>query len=267
MTIEESTKWIYTLLELDYKVVGIKFLFDKGEYDLFPAKEHTHRMSYCTVVKKASDGECQKVRQDHQACPGGSVALGFTKPNDDNISGRRRYLQKTYCNMGISRKVSKNMVYCEHTLYGIAVMPLEKYDIEPDVVIIVCNPFNAMRISQGYAYKYGHIENIKFAGMQAICQECTSLPYENDQLNISMLCSGTRMLGRWREDELAVGMPFRYLLDIVEGIKNTVNPLERNKNKKIIEKKLIDNQLNGQLEILFNENYDDNIYQGGKVEK
>ena len=103
--------------------------------------------------------------------------------------------------------------------------------------------------------------------MQAICQECTSLPYENDQLNISMLCSGTRMLGRWREDELAVGMPFRYLLDIVEGIKNTVNPLERNKNKKIIEKKLIDNQLNGQLEILFNENYDDNIYQGGKVEK
>ena len=145
-------------------------------------------------------------------------------------------------------------------------MPLEEYNQEPDVVIIVCNPFNAMRISQGYAYNYGHIENIKFAGMQAICQECTSLPYENDQLNISMLCSGTRMLGKWGENDLAVGMPFRFLEDVVKGIKQTVNPLERNKNKEIIKNKLIENNLDRQLEISFNQNYDDNVYKGGKVD-
>lgn len=266
MTIKESVKWIESLLQLDYKVVGVKFFFEKEEYDLFPAKENTHRMSYCTVVKRASGGQCQKVRQAHQACPGGEVALGFTEQSEGHISGRRRYFQKTYRNMGVSRKISKNMVYCQHKLYGISVMPLEEYNQEPDVVIIVCNPFNAMRISQGYAYNYGHIENIKFAGMQAICQECTSLPYENDQLNISMLCSGTRMLGKWGENDLAVGMPFRFLEDVIKGIKQTVNPLERNKNKEIIKNKLIENNLDRQLEISFNQNYDDNVYKGGKVD-
>lgn len=49
-----------------------------------------------------------------------------------------------------------------------------------------------MRIVQAYTYKYGVHKNITLGGNQGICSECTAVPYENNDLNISTLCSGTR---------------------------------------------------------------------------
>lgn len=267
MTINESAKWLDILLQLERKPVGIKFLLTKEDYDAFQARENKHRMSYCTVVKRAGNGICQKIHKGHNACIGGAIALGLEKPSQENVSGRRRLHQGAYRDLGVCRNISKNMVFCEHTTYGVAVMPLEAYDVEPDVVLIICNPFNAMRITQGYSYKNGHASNIKLSGMSAICQECTSLPYEENQINLSLLCSGTRMLAQWNKDEMAIGMPFRLYLDTIEGLKSTVNPLERNLEKKRIEEKLLTECLADKLEIKYNKNYDDNAYKGGLVEK
>lgn len=265
--INESVKWLDILLQLERKPVGIKFLLTKEDYDNFNASENKNRMSYCTVVKRAGNGISQKIHQGHSACSGGAVALGLEKPTLENISGRRRLHQGAYRDLGVCRSISKNMVFCEHNTYGVAVMPLEAYDVEPDIVLIICNPFNAMRIIQGYSYKNGHASNIKLSGMAAICQECTSLPYEENQINISLLCSGTRMLAQWRKDEMAIGMPYRLYLDTVEGLKNTVNPLERNPEKRLISEKLNNEGLTDKLEIKYNQNYDDNAYKGGLVKK
>ena len=103
--------------------------------------------------------------------------------------------------------------------------------------------------------------------MAAICQECTSRPYELDQINMSMMCSGTRMLAGWKKDELGIGMPYHLMEEVVEGLKNTVNPLERNKNKKEISAKLIEAGLDGQLEVIMYKNYVDNCYVGGLAEE
>ncbi|MFV0519124.1 MAG: DUF169 domain-containing protein [Lachnospirales bacterium] len=266
MTLNESAKWLDILLQLERRPVGIKFLLTKEDYDAFNAPENKNKMSYCTVVRRAGDGTSQKIHRGHSACLGGAVAVGLEKPNQDYISGKRRMDLGTYSNLGICRNVSKNMVFCEHTTYGIAVMPLEAYETEPDVVIIITNPFNAMRIIQGYTYKNGHASNIKLSGMSAICQECTSLPYEENQINISLLCSGTRMLAQWKKDEMAIGMPYRLYVDSIDGMINTVNPLERNLEKQQISEKLISENLTDMLEVVFNKNYDDNSYKGGIAE-
>lgn len=265
MDLKNASKWLDVLLNLRRKAVGIKFLLTKTEYLAFEAHENSHRMSYCTMVKRAGDGICQKVHAGHQACPGGSMALGFQEVSQEVISGKRRLGYETYKNLCIAHKVSKNMAYCDHKTYGLAVMPLEAFEKEPDVVIVVCDPYNAMRIVQGYAYHNGHASSIKLSGMQAICQECTSFPYENDQLNISLMCTGTRMLAGWAKDEMAIGMPYHLFPQIVDGIKNTVNPLERNQGKKIIAEKMDLAGLSGELSIHFNHNYDDNAYIGGLV--
>lgn len=139
---------------------------------------------------------------------------------------------------------------------------MEEYTEEPDIVIIVTEPFNMMRIIQGHTYHNGQVKNIKLAGMQAICQECTSYPFEINDINISLLCAGTRMLAQWKEDELGIGMPFHKFSGIGDGIERTVNSLERNKNKKEIEKRIKENNLNNPIEIIYNKNYDDGAYTG-----
>ncbi len=267
MTIRESAKWLEILLALERKPVGVKFLLTKEDYDEWPAVENKHRMSYCTVVRRATQGRSQKIHRGHSACLGGAMALGFEEPTQEVVSGRRRFSQGSYRDLGIARKISKNMVFCKHRTYGVSVMPLEAYDTEPDVVLIICNPFNAMRVVQGYAYENGHANNIKLAGMAAICQECTSLPYEENQLNLSLLCSGTRMLAGWRKDEMALGMPFRLYLEMVDGLKHTINPLERNAEKRQIADKLLKEGMVDSLDIKYNHNYDDHAYKGGLVEE
>lgn len=266
MGIMESAKWLDILLQIERKPVGVKFLLTKEEYDEFSATENKQLMSYCTVVKRASNNISQKIHKGHNACLGGATALGLEELSEESISGKRRLSQGAYRDLGICRSISKNMTFCKHKAFGVGVMPLESYDTEPDVVIIISNPFNIMRIIQGYSFSNGHANNIKISGMSAICQECTSFPYEENQLNISVLCSGTRMLAQWGKDEMAIGMPFRLYLEVIEGLKKTVNPLERNAEKKQIENKLLKEDSLNKLDIKYNQNYDDNAYKGGVVE-
>ncbi|WP_028331119.1 DUF169 domain-containing protein [Brachyspira alvinipulli] len=266
-SMEERSKYLFSLLELERYPVGIKFLFSEEEYNSFNAEELKNKTSYCGFVSKASKGRKLKIHKGHNACSGGAMALGFQDVPEETKYGIKRRKVKTYRDLGVSRKMSRNMMYCEHRIFGTAIMPLKDYEEEPDVVIFICKPYQAMRISQGYAYHYGHADSIKLSGMQAICEECTSYPYENGCFNISMMCSGTRMLSGWKDDEMGIGMPYRIFLNVLDGIIKTVNPLERNKHKKIIKEKLEKNNLTDLLDIRMNENYDDGSYIGGIVKR
>lgn len=262
----EKALWVGALLDIARKPVGVKFLLSGEDYKAFPAQELKSRMSYCTTVRRAGEGIGCKFHFGHMACSGGAVALGLEKQTEQMISGERRYKQGAYQDLCMCRKVSKHMTYCQHSAYGVAVMPLDEFLVDPDVVVIVCEPFQAMRLVQAYAYSNGHAENICLSGMQAICQECTSLPFENDQLNLSLMCAGTRMLAGWKNSEMALGMPYRIFVELVEGLKATVNPLERDAGKRAIAQRLSERGLEDpSFTIVYGRNYDDGCYKGGPV--
>ncbi len=93
------------------------------------------------------------------------------------------------------------------------------------------------------------------AGMQAICQECTSYVFERNEINLSMLCSGTRCVSQWSKDELGVGIPFQQIDDVIYGLMQTMNPMENNEDKKIIQAKLESSGKKLDFEIEYNKNY------------
>lgn len=260
--IEQNVKKINAYLDLERKVVGVRFLFNEAEYEESNFHSLKNRMSYCTTVSKATRGKDYKIKLENFACLAAANALGLYPTHPLKEFGKTRLTTKVYDNLCISRQVSKSMVYCGEGIYALEVGPLEMFDQEPDVVIIVSNPYNVMRIAQGYAFYHGHIKEAQFAGMQAMCQECTSYPFERNTINISMMCSGTRMLARWGVDELGVGMPYHLFDSVVDGIKQTINPLERNKQKKKIEERIQNSLLKEDFIIEYNKNYDDGGYFG-----
>ena len=67
---------------------------------------------------------------------------------------------------------------------------------DPDVVIVVSTPYNIMRLIQGYSYYYGSYKGFKMAGNQAMCAEITACTYVTNEINTSMMCSGTRFLSK-----------------------------------------------------------------------
>ncbi len=264
MDIKQSVDMIEGYLELDRKPVGVKFLFTEEDFNNFNVAQKDRKVTYCNSVQLASKGKCMKLTKENQACPNGAAALKMKEVAPPIASGVGRHSKNIYHDVETSKSVSDEMQFLKEEPYGIAVMPLEAYDAAPDVVIVISKPYNVMRLIQGNGYFSGYTANLKTVGLQAICQDLTTYPYNTDDINISFLCPGTRLVADWKEEEIGIGIPFAKWYEVVEGVKETTNPFERDNKKKTIEKRLKERGLDTS-GIKFNSNYDDGSYSGGLI--
>lgn len=230
-------------LSLTRKIVGMKFLFSQQEYDSCNVPELNGIISYCAMVKAASRGRAFKASNTHFKCKGATRALGLEEMGENEISGEFYYSLGLYQDVATARKFQEDITFCKHRAIGVVLQPLEKFEKLPDVVIIITNAYNAMRIIQGYSYKYGLYQNFKLGGSQGICSEVTACTYENNNINISTLCSGTRFYCNWGKDELAIGIPGNMLKDVANGVLETLNSAEPLKEKIMIEQRFKEKEI------------------------
>lgn len=241
-------------LELERKVVGIKFLFSRDAFEAEDAKGIKKAMPYCVLVKSAMSGRSLKATGEDLACLAGARALGLKEIDDDHRSGRNGKRLGIYRDMTTAKKVRDGMSYCDHRAYGLTVKPLDAFAEEPDVVIMVTSPYNVMRIVQAYSYHFGIRTNFKMTGNQAVCSESTAYPYLSNDINVSMLCIATRHRAGWQDGELAVAFPFNHFGKITAGLMETINIMDNNQKKGMIEKKLRENGIDD-FKIAYDHNY------------
>ena len=233
-------KHLNCALKLERKVVGAKFIFTEDEYNSADAQPITGKIPYCVMVKAAMSGKGTKAAAENFGCNGAAKALGVVQPGEISTSGRFYYSLGLYQDLTVSKNVQKNTTFCSHKAYGVMVKPLEEFSDKPDVVLIVASPFNGMRIIQGYTHIYGYNVSYKISGNQAVCSECTAFPFENNDINVSLLCSGTRYKASWSEEELIIGFPYNRFYSIVDGVIATLDLTESDKKKSEIEKRFKD---------------------------
>jgi uncharacterized protein (DUF169 family) len=233
--INEAVGKMNLALKLDRKLIGIKFLFDADEFRKADARALRGRMPYCVMVRNAMAGKSLKAAAKNFGCNGAARSLSVIEPDEMTTSGRFYESLGLYQDLPTSKNVQRNVIFCRHKAYGVMVKPLEEYDDEPHVVMVVTNPYNGMRIIQGYTYAFGFNTAYRMSGNQAICSECTSVPFERNDINVSLLCAGTRFKAKWRDDEMAIGFPFNQFLSIVRGVYATLDLTEPNEKKAEIE--------------------------------
>lgn len=236
MNIEGRINQLNCSLDLKRCIVGVKFIFSKEDFDKLEVNQVNYRMSYCNTVKLASKGKSFKANLDNFYCKASARALGLMDVDNQIISGREYFSYRMYNSLGTAKGVQSHVTYVDHKIYGVMAMPLEKFDTIPDIVIMIVNPYQAMRIVQGYSYSFGVAKNIKFTGNQGLCSECTATPYETNDLNISLLCSNTRFAAKWNGEELGIGFPYHMFESISGGILKTIDPSEPNWRKREIMK-------------------------------
>lgn len=228
----------YAVLDLDRQIVGIKIVHSQAEFEQAQAKELTYPLAYCVAVKHATNGIALKMTKEFSRCGGSSRALGLAPPTESFFNGQDGCDLGLYGSPETAASVAKKMKFCPPGTYGVIIKPLEQFEADPDVVLMVGNSYQIMRVIQGYSYVYGMQPNFNMLGNQAICVECTSYPIMTNQINVSLFCSGTRFLAKWRDTEIAVGIPFKKLGKVIEGVRLTVNAVEMNKRKQVIQSRL-----------------------------
>ena len=265
MNIKDSVNLIESYLDLDRKPVGIKFFFDKDEFDNFEVDQKDRKVTYCNSVQLASRGSSMKLTKENHGCPNGAMALKMKEIPEPMANGKGRFSKNIYKDVETSKSISDEMLFLEKEPAGIAVMPLENYKEDPDVVVVVGSSYNVMRMIQGHGYFNGYTNNFKTVGLQAVCHDLTTYPYNTKDINITLLCPGTRLVANWQVDEIGIGIPFEQWNEVVEGVKQTTNPFERNNKKEGIKERLEERKLESS-EVKLNENYDDGAYSGGKID-
>lgn len=233
----EKIKEFCLALGMKRKIVGIKFLFLKEEYEDCDAEEIETKCSFCRLTGQAMEGRSVKGKYDSFGCQGGPEMLGM-KPVPNYVrSGKQFGKFRLYEDMAISRQVQNDLCFVDQKIYGVVVAPLEELE-DADVVMFLCDAWQMMRVIQGYTYRHGMAKNIGMIGNQGICSDLVARPYVMNDLNVSVLCAGARMNTHAGDEELGAGMPVHLFWDIIDGVLKTINPAMDNQRKKELEKRL-----------------------------
>lgn len=224
-TIVKCIDTLQEVIDLKREPVGITFLFNKEDYDDYPVEETKTAMPYCVMVKQAAiKVKGIKCRLEHHKCDGATTAFALEDSTEQIESGKEYYSYKLYSSVAVARRMRESIKSLHRmpvTTYGMAILPLRDCERKPDVIIAMTNALQAMRFVQGYEYHTGKKPKIDMGAMQGMCSELTVSPYLTGELNVSVLCPSTRMLCKWDENDMAVGMPYELFEMITDGVAAT----------------------------------------------
>jgi len=92
--------------------------------------------------------------------------------------------------------------------------PLEKFETEPDIIILFVNPAQADRMIGLISFKGA--KPFTYYPASSICQTITNVLGKNKP-QINLIAAFDRKSGKWSPNELILAMPFK---DFEEGIEN-----------------------------------------------
>ncbi|MDY0267161.1 MAG: DUF169 domain-containing protein [Methanimicrococcus sp.] len=212
-----------SLLQLKESPVAVK-LISNGLQDNI-ASEYPklgRRIRHCQITDHVRHtGEMFYTTLEEQQCKGGAAALGLTKLPDKVKSG------EFYCDglhhfetVEAAKKTVDMISFLEPdstsmVLYG----PLEKATFEPDVVIFICSPKQAMLLTQGWEYRDGGRIVAEFSGKQSVCSDAVAQVVKTGRPNVTVGCSGSRSYTKIMPDELLYSLPAKDIEKTVIGLR------------------------------------------------
>ena len=229
---DESRKLVEAL-GLKYEPVAIT-LIKKGqplpEGYIVPEKPLRH----CQAIMRARRGEMLVTQSDKQACPVGASSLGLVPIPEKVRSGEFHFGMGMYT----SPEAAKNTIDQRPSLEvgsieAIAVSPLSKSRIKPDVVVVTGTPEQVFwLLPAATSFSVGGRVTFEMASVQAACADTTLIPYLTGNLNISLGCFGCRKTTDIAPEEMLVGIPGTKLKEIVAAVdKMKEGPIPKSRVK------------------------------------
>ncbi|MDD4254425.1 MAG: DUF169 domain-containing protein [Methanofollis sp.] len=219
MSYEAVVKDLTALLGLKGSPVAVKLA--KTPADV-PAgcEKIAEKSRHCQFVQDARlKGMKGYATRDEHMCKGGAGVMGIEPLPEAVAKG------STYHKLGNFRTaegaletvsaIPKN----EETYYASIYAPLEAADFEPDVVVVVATPRQALRLTQAYLHAAGGRFSSDYSGIQSLCADAVVAVMQRGVPNLTLGCNGSRKNSGIAEDEVIMGIPPKDLAPIVEALK------------------------------------------------
>lgn len=207
------------ILDLEKNPVAIKLVSDPSEVPE-EVKEFDFPVRHCVSINMGTLGATFYLPDEQHACAAAKAALGISELPERVKSGKVPYMHGLASSQGAAARIMEEIPKLSKGKHvGTLVSPLEKTPFDPDVIILMARPEQAMWVANSMIFDDGGPRiTANFAGMQASCGDVTVLPYRENEVNFSLGCYGCRSAGKLGKDEMYVGIPREKVQGIVSGL-------------------------------------------------
>jgi uncharacterized protein (DUF169 family) len=216
----EASETLKKYLKLTGSPVAFRFATKKED---IPAgmQELDKTIRHCAMIGLArKEGRIFYSPSARHECNGGAWALGLREITDSLKNGDfyfklGKFESSAACKRTIDRVPHLDTNETFATLYA----PLEKTPFDPQVVLIVANPWSMLKLAQSSLFRMGGRINAEFSGIQSVCSDTCAQTYLNGKVNFSLGCDGSRKFSGIEDGEMVIGIPAELLPEIIESVK------------------------------------------------
>ena len=221
------------ILNLDGWPVGIKLLKNDDEIPS-NASEIDQMSRHCEMIQRARmNKKVFYAPAFKQRCKVAAISLGLMEPTEEL---RKHQLQELFEARHRFETESLLWKFLENTpsvserysavLYG----PLDQISIDPDIVVLLCNPLQTMKLIQAYQYSTGERVNAVMGGLFSLCGDAVATPLLCRSLNIAIGCEGAREHAGLKDHEMSVSFPYNMTHALIDGL-NTLSKYDETKKE------------------------------------
>jgi uncharacterized protein (DUF169 family) len=163
---------------------------------------------------------------DDNACPIVSYTYGWSEPESET--------RKAIADFMIVMKYSANENAAKTTMEavdqvklskgqyaGVVFSPLERTKIDPDLVMIFCNPAQLMRLVHGATQEAGGSVQSMSSGRAGTCTEGVLQTFKTGEPKVVLPGNGDRVWAMVQDEEMAFTIPANWLDPVIRGLEAT----------------------------------------------
>ena len=206
--------------------LAIKLIKDQSE--ILEDYKRTHRdlhleMFVCQNFKMArSYGWTMAMMNEDCSCKIARTVYNWDQITPENLRFAKQFSAGLYSkDEETAEEWIKNLYFIPKEYIGIVISPLTRSKVVPDVILVFCNPAQAMRLIQAYLFNEGGILEFTAAGRAGSCHEGVIKTYLTNKPQLVILGNGDRVWGGAQDDEVLFSIPSSKIESMINGLKLT----------------------------------------------
>lgn len=219
MNYEEMVKELREVLGLKGSPVAVKLVKNPDGIPE-PCDKMPERKRHCEFVQDARlNGTEGYATSAEHLCKGGAGVMGIGKLPEPVADGSTYHKLGNFKTAKGALETVEAIPKVEDENYASLYAPLESAKFDPDVVVLVLTPKQALRVSQAYLQLKGGRLSCDYSGIQSLCADAVVAVKERSVPNMTLGCNGSRKFAGIADEEVVMGVPPENLEDILDALK------------------------------------------------
>jgi len=163
---------------------------------------------------------------DDNACPIAAYTYGWSEPESETKKALidfmviMKYSADENAAM-ISLEGAEQVKLTKGKYAGVIFSPLERTRIEPDLVMVFCNPAQLVRLVHGATQETGEAVQSVLSGRAGTCSEGVLQTFKTGKPKVVLPGNGDRVWAMVQDEEIAFATPANWLDSIIGGLEAT----------------------------------------------